>query len=130
MVRHLLRWLTSRQSLRRRKNLQRNRHPLRYLYTSVFFAQGLRLSALTDPLRDILAPHSSPCAKICCAIISLPTKWIRLRDWSSDYLHRNFQVDRWLVVDAAGTHHVLPVTNGAAAPPRVVGELLVRRSVP
>ncbi|HUD47248.1 MAG TPA: glycosyltransferase family 39 protein [Candidatus Baltobacteraceae bacterium] len=60
----------------------------------------------------------------------LPGAEAYLRDWSSDYLHRYFQVDRWLVVDAAGTHHVQPVTNGAAAPPKVVGELLVRRGVP
>ena len=50
-----------------------------------------------------------------------------LTTWSLDYLRRNFRPDQWLVADADGTHHVLPATNGAAAPRMIVGELLVRR---
>ncbi len=52
-----------------------------------------------------------------------------LAGWSFDYLHKNFQADRWLEMDDAGAYRVVPATKGAATPPNAVGELLVRTSV-
>ncbi len=43
------------------------------------FAQELRRSPLTDPWQDMLAAHSSSCAKIRFAITSLSTALLRLR---------------------------------------------------
>lgn len=60
----------------------------------------------------------------------LPHSEQYLARWSYDYLHRNFQADRWLGVDAAGFYHVWPAIPGAAAPPNMVGELLVRKGAP
>jgi hypothetical protein len=50
--------------------------------------------------------------------------------WSFGYLHENFQPDRWLGMDAAGSYQVAPVIQGAAPPANLVGELLVRKAVP
>lgn len=51
-----------------------------------------------------------------------------LANWSFDYLHKNFQADRWLEMDAAGAQQVLPAIKGALAPSNVIGELMVRNA--
>jgi hypothetical protein len=53
-----------------------------------------------------------------------------LKNWGFDYLHRNFQADRWLEKDAAGAYHVLPAIKEAATPTNVVAEILVRKAGP
>jgi hypothetical protein len=50
--------------------------------------------------------------------------------WGFDYLHKNFQADRWLEKDAAGSYQVLPALKGAATPTNTVAMLLVRKAVP
>jgi hypothetical protein len=63
-------------------------------------------------------------------LFNLPHSEHYLASWSFDYLHKNFQADRWLGMDAAGAFHVLPAMPGAAAPANSVGELLVRKAFP
>ncbi|HEY3861925.1 MAG TPA: glycosyltransferase family 39 protein [Verrucomicrobiae bacterium] len=51
-----------------------------------------------------------------------------LTDWSFDYLHRNFQADRWLGRTGAGPFTICPAPKSAPAPTNMVGELLVRKA--
>ena len=53
-----------------------------------------------------------------------------LTGWSFDYLHKHFQADRWLEVNAAGAFQVLPAAQGGPTPTNSVGELLVRKAIP
>jgi hypothetical protein len=53
-----------------------------------------------------------------------------LTSWSFDYLHQNFQADRWLGLNGDGSFQVLPATKGVAAPPNIVAELMVRNPAP
>jgi hypothetical protein len=53
-----------------------------------------------------------------------------LADWTFDYLHTNFQADRWVTTNAAGFYQVLSAIKGAAAPSNTMGELMVRRVAP
>jgi hypothetical protein len=62
-------------------------------------------------------------------LFDLPGAEHYLADWSFDYLHKGFQADRWLTVDADGSCHVLPVIKGAAQPTNIVWELMVRKAV-
>jgi len=50
--------------------------------------------------------------------------------WGFDYLHKNFQADRWIERNAAHSYLVLPAIQGAATPTNVVAMLLARKVVP
>jgi MFS family permease len=53
-----------------------------------------------------------------------------LAGWGFDYVHRSFQADRWLELDAAGSYRVLPAIKDAETPTNIVGKLFVRKAAP
>src|SRR5580658_11083080 len=77
------------------------------------------------------APHSSPCAKICGAIASLPTEWIRLRDGEGRALDVvNIALRLWVpaLYAAHPRDHFLQSVKfiGSLACMRVAGQALAR----
>jgi hypothetical protein len=104
-------------------------------------ARYLFLSQLFGPYEDALEKQVAVSLEIARArptaafylpneIFYVPHIEHYMADWGFDYLHRNFQADRWLNKNAGGAFQVLPALKGAATPTNIVAELLLRKVAP
>jgi 4-amino-4-deoxy-L-arabinose transferase-like glycosyltransferase len=80
--------------------------------------------------QEILAARPAAAAYLPNTLFFVPHSEQYLANWSFDYMHKNFQPDRWVGIDPSGACQVLPVIKGAPPPTNMIAELMVRKGGP